>query len=381
MAERFRVVYRLVGDEAAARERARDICLEQTVEVEEALVPPGMIRDHVVGRIEDLERVGPEHCEVTISYAAEITAFELGQLLNVMFGNSSIKGGIRVERLELCESLRTRFRGPRWGVRGLRERVGALDRPLLCTALKPMGTSPGDLADMAYRFARGGIDVIKDDHGLTDQPFCPYRERVVACAEAVSRANSETGGRAVYAPNVTSRAGELTALARFAREAGAGALLVAPGLVGFDSMRLIADDDAVGLPIISHPALLGSHVVAVDAGISHACLFGQLQRLAGADASVYPNYGGRFGFSREECRSIAQACREESGHFAPIFPTPGGGMDLGRVPDMLDLYGNDVMFLMGGALYARSPDLEANARYFRGLVEGPQNSMRPLGAG
>ena len=75
----------------------------------------------------------------------------------------------------------------------------------------------------------------------------------------------------------------------------AGAVLMIPGITGFDSMVQLARDDAFALPILAHPALLGSHV---RAGFSHRVLFGTLCRLAGADASIFPNYGGRFGFSQ-----------------------------------------------------------------------------------
>ena len=96
------------------------------------------------------------------------------------------------------------FRGPRFGRDGLRERLGVPTRPLLCTALKPLGLSPEGLAELAYRFALGGIDIIKDDHGLADQNFARFRDRVQRCAEAVARANRETGGRSIYVPNVTA---------------------------------------------------------------------------------------------------------------------------------------------------------------------------------
>jgi len=43
-------------------------------------------------------------------------------------------------------------------------------------------------------------------------------------------------------------------------------------------------------------------------------------------------------------------------------------MDLTRIPELLQLYGNDVMFLIGGSLYSRSPDLVENAQYFLSLV-------------
>jgi ribulose-bisphosphate carboxylase large chain len=73
--------------------------------------------------------------------------------------------------------------------------------------------------------------------------------------------------------------------------------------------------------------------------MSHQLLFGQLPRLAGADASIYPSFGGRFGFSKDECLSIVRGTDMDMGPLKPIFPTPGGGMSLDRVPEMLDAYG------------------------------------------
>ncbi len=367
--ERFRVVYRLIGDEAEAREKARDICLEQTVEFPADLIPEGEIREQIIGRVEVFEARGEGHWEVVISYAVETSGFELAQLLNVIFGNTSLKPGIRVERLELPEALLSAFKGPRFGRAGWRARLGAPGRPLFCTALKPMGLPPKELAEFAYRFALGGIDIVKDDHGLADQPFAPYKERVERCAEAVARANRETGLRCLYMPNVTGPAEAVRQNALFARNAGAGGLLISPGLAGWEVMRGLADDDQIGLPIMSHPALQGSFVASAESGISHYALFGQMARLAGADASIYPNYGGRFSFSREDCRRIVEGTAAPMGHLKPIFPTPGGGMSLARVPEMLDLYGREVIFLIGGGLHKHGPDLVESCRYLRQLVE------------
>lgn len=368
MAERFTVEYHIVGDEKTALEQAKIICLEQTVEVNDELVPDGFIRDHIIGQIEHFTPLNSQQFSALISYAVDTTAFELTQLLNVVFGNTSIKAGIRVESINLSPSLTKTFTGPRFGIAGLRRRLNVPEKPLLCTALKPMGNSPEQIAEMSYAFALGGIDIIKDDHGLTNQPFCQFKQRVDLCTAAVQRANEQTGKHCVYAPHVTAPSMEVYARALYAKQAGAGALLIAPGLTGFDTMRVLSEDEAIDLPLVSHPALLGSMVVSPENGLSHRVVFGQLQRLAGADASIYPNYGGRFGFSREECRSIVHGCVEPMGDYAAIFPTPGGGMSLERIPELLDLYGNEVIFLVGGSLYSRSPNLVENAQYFMSLV-------------
>lgn len=372
--ERFRVVYRLQGSKDQAWKKAGEICVEQTIEFPDDLVTGGDIREHILGRIESFQPAviaepgsGPAW-EAVISYAIEITGFELTQLVNVIFGNFSLKPGVRVERLDLPESLLKSFNGPRFGIKGLREMLGLPERPLLCSALKPMGLPVKVLADLAYRFALGGADLIKDDHGLADQPFAPYYERVERCAEAVAEANSETGGKCLYIPHVTAPADQIAAKALFAKEKGAGGLMVAPGLVGLDTMRSLADDDRIQLPIISHPAFQGSFVVSRDSGVSHHVIFGQLARIAGADASIYPNYGGRFSFSREDCISIVQGAKEPMYHIKPMFSAPGGGMSLERIPEMIETYGKDVIFLIGGALHKMGPDLLANCRRYMEIL-------------
>jgi ribulose-bisphosphate carboxylase large chain len=185
----------------------------------------------------------------------------------------------------------------------------------------------------------------------------------------VARANRETGLHCLYAPNVTAPADELLRRARFAKGCGSGALLVSPGLAGFDAMRRLADDAALDLPVLAHPALLGTFTAAPDHGISHHALYGQIMRLAGADASIYPHAGGRFSFTETDCRSIAAGTQVPMGALRSIFPAPGGGMTLKRGEELKAFYGSEAMYLVGGDLLRHSTDIEANCRLFREMVE------------
>ena len=360
--ERFTARYRIAAETLAEAEAAaRALAVEQTIEFPAELTT-GRIAGEVVARVEDLRELGGGAFAAELSFAVELVGGELTQLLNVFFGNSSLLPNVRLERIGLSPRLAARFPGPRFGVAGLRRLLGAPKGPILSTALKPLGLSPSDLAEMALRLAAGGVHLIKDDHGLAGQAFAPFEARL----EAVVRALAGTG--AIYAPNVTAPGEETLRRARLAREAGAGAVMVAPGLVGFDRMERLARE--VGLPVLSHPAFLGGFVPKGDGGIAHYALFGQLQRLAGADAVIFPNHGGRFAFTKEECAQVNAGLKNDLAGLAPAFPAPGGGMSLERVPEMRALYGEDLIFLIGGALHRRGPDLTANARYFRALVEG-----------
>ncbi len=368
--ERFTVRYRLLaGDAQRAMAMAHGIALEQTVELPGQLLADDDIRSYVVGRIEALEAAGPGRYETAISYAIESAAGELPQLLNVIFGNTAMQPGIRVVGLDLSPGLLAHFRGPRFGREGLRALVGVSNRPLLGTALKPMGLPAEELARLAYQLALGGIDIIKEDHGLTNQPFAPFAERVPRCAEAVARANRQTGYHCLYMPNVTAPADQILARAQDARDWGAGGIMLAPGLAGWDTLRALADDEALSLPILCHPAWLGTYATSADHGIAHHIIYGQLPRLAGADATIFVNYGGRFSFSQADCRGITEATGQVMGSMKPIFPVPAGGMTLNRLPEMAEFYGREAIYLIAGGLYAHGDDLVENSRQFRRLVE------------
>ncbi len=366
--ERFAAVYHVQGSQAEAARRAWDICLEQTVEYPEELVTRRDIREQVFGRIRAVEALDADHYRAVIEFPAEVAGGELTQLLNVLFGNISLKPGIRLVDFELPEAMLAGFRGPRFGREGLRSLVGRFEGPLLCTALKPMGLCPRELSDLAHQFALGGIDLIKDDHGLADQVFSPFEERVERCAEAVRLANERTGYRCRYVPNITGPADQIAARAHTAKKAGAGGFVLAPGLSGLDAMRLIADDDGIGMPILSHPAMQGSLTVHSHQGMSHGVLYGLINRLAGADASIFPNYGGRFSFTSEECRNLVEGTEKRMGAIKPIFPVPAGGMTLDRVQELLSFYGEEIILLIGGDLHKLGGDLVQNCAQLARLV-------------
>ncbi|MBN1699035.1 MAG: ribulose 1,5-bisphosphate carboxylase large subunit [Spirochaetales bacterium] len=366
--DRFTVTYRLFCREGEAEVMAEALCIEQTIEFPLQYVRKENIGREVIGRVESLRKAGRRCYDAVISFLDETAGPDFPQFLNVLFGNSSLKPGIRVERIDLSPHMLGFFKGPRFGIDGLRKRCGAYDRPLLCTAIKPLGLPARELAHRAYRFAYGGIDIIKDDHGLSNQVFAPFKERASRCAEAIHKANARTGGAAIYAPNITSGCDELFERAVFAKRVGAGAFLISPGLAGYDAVKRIASSDDLDLPLIYHPAFQGSFVTNGMSGISPAVLFGELPRLAGSDAAIFPNFGGRFTFSKASCGGVRDGCVRDMTGIRKIFPVPGGGMGLSSLDMMKDFYGTDVAFLIGGDLFAHGNDIVSTCRMFREIV-------------
>jgi ribulose-bisphosphate carboxylase large chain len=345
--DRIYVTYKFIGEDPKAI--AEVIRAEQTIEFPFELAP-AWIQEEVVGKVEEISSTDKTTHLITISYNPDVTGGELNQFLNVLWGNVSLFPGIKIVDLKLPELFLAKYKGPRFGVNGLRKIFNAPTRPLVSTALKPMGSDAKTLAEMARTLALAGFDLIKDDHSLANQPWATWKERVTLVAGAVREANETTGGKSLYAPSLNLPFDQIADAAHTAKDLGAGALLVLPGITGFDSLRLLAADDSLALPIQGHPAMLGSLVTSKSEGISHGIALGTLMRLAGADISIFPNVGGRFSFTKEQCLDITEKSKEKLGELKPMLVSPAGGMTLERIPEMIDMYGKDCALLIGGAL-------------------------------
>lgn len=344
------------GEDAFAK--ARDIAVEQTVELPEGCYSK-QIEELVVGKVKVLEQSGEGRWEAVISYGPDVIGDELPQLLNVLFGNVSLKAGVRLTGIELSPALLSTFPGPLFGIDGIRELCAVRERrALLCTALKPVGLSPEQLAERAFRFALGGIDIIKDDHGLANQRPAPFKERVARCQEAVTKANARTGAGSLYFPNATGTISGLEERLAFVRAAGCKGVLLSPLLMGFDTVRYAAA--LSGLAVLAHPALSGSFFHD-DTGIAPDVLLGQIFRLIGSDGVIYPNAGGRFSFTEIVCDAINAKLRERLDPLRRSFPVPAGGIDVDKIALLVERYGVDTIFLVGSSLYAQS-DLEKASR-------------------
>jgi ribulose-bisphosphate carboxylase large chain len=358
MSERLRVTYELSlepGEDADAK--ARDIAYEQTVELPPAATPAG-IAEWVPGEIEALQAIDDGLWRAVIAFEPSLAAGELTQTLNLIFGNISLKRGIRVTAIDWPQALVRALVGPGYGIQGWRDLTGIRDRALAATALKPVGLSSAELAERAAAFARGGMDIIKDDHGLTNQVHAPFAERLKRCRDAV-------GDASLYLPNVTAAWPTMMARAEQARAAGCQAVLVSPMLTGLDAPRQLHDE--LGLMVMAHPSLTGGYL-QTGHGFAAEVMLGDILRLAGADAVIYPNTGGRFGLTPQECEAINHHLREEAGLIRPAMPVPAGGIALAEAASWGHQYGPDTILLLGGSLYA-SADIETATRELIAAIE------------
>jgi ribulose-bisphosphate carboxylase large chain len=358
---RLEAIYRVRCDPRSIEQRARALAVEQSVEMPVAAIEDAYVLSEIVGRVEEIAAIKEAWFEVRISLSPATVGNDPGQLLNMLFGNSSLQDDVVLHDVAFPAELVSFLGGPRHGVGGLRRRVGASGRALTCSALKPQGLPPQRLADLARRFAQGGLDYVKDDHGLADQAYSPFAARVAAISAAVREAGEATGRSPRYVPSLSGDLETMRSELAAARDAGIDTVMVAPMIMGASNFHRLVRDNP-DLAFLAHPSMGGA------ARIAPPLLIGRIFRLLGADAVVFPNHGGRFGYSLDTCRALAQAARADWEGLRPSVPVPAGGMSMERVGEMLDFYGAEVMLLIGGALLEAREELVAATAAFVAAV-------------
>ena len=281
MTDWIRATYRVDAPLEDVAAIASAIAVEQSVEMPVSAIADRFVLDEILGRVVDVRSLGDGRHEARIDLSAATVGANIAQLVNMVFGNTSLQPHIELVDLELPPSVAAILPGPNGGIAGLRALVDAPARPLTCTAIKPQGLPPSALADRCLVLARGGIDILKDDHGMADQPSAPFRARVTACLGAVAAANAETGGASQYAPSLVGGPRFLFEEATWARDQGVRVVLVAPMLVG---LAVFADLVSAfpDLLFVAHPSFGGA------ARIAPPLLVGTLFRWLGADRGDLP---------------------------------------------------------------------------------------------
>lgn len=364
----FKITYHVtVLEEEHIDEKIEGMCLEQTAELPRGVLS-SKVEEQVVGKPVSSEKIGDQKYNAVIDWPLADVGDDISQFLNILYGNISMQSGIRIVDAEWKALSPIVFQGPGFGIEAIRSRYDIPNRPLSATALKPLGSSPEELADIAYQFAMGGIDVIKDDHGLADQEFAPFEERVEACVTAVKRAANENGHRSYYYPNITAFASETIQRYRMAADMGADGVLLCPHIAGLETMHRLARMN-IELPIISHPSFSGGLTTTSDQGLTPEFLYGKLWRALGADFVIYPNKGGRFSFTTEECKSINKGAQETQSPFKSAFPMPGGGIKIENIEKWMTEYGSNVTFLIGGSLYEHPDGIQTVSRKLRNTLK------------
>jgi ribulose-bisphosphate carboxylase large chain len=373
---KYRIESKLPLEEAAA-----EICKEEGVGTWTKLktLKPEIERKYGA----DIAELDKKSRTAVIAYPLEEYSHDIGgipQLLSFtagnLFGLKALKN-VRLIDVDLPRGLAKLFRGPKFGIEGVRKMTGVKERPLIGTIIKPkIGLSPKEQAEVFYQAAIGGVDFGKDDENLTNQKFCPLEERTRRIAEVIDRVEEETGRRVYYAINITTRADRILEAADIALKNGAKCLMVDVVCGGYAAVQALAENSRVKVPIHIHRAGHAAFTRDPRHGISMLVL-AKLVRLAGGDQLHTGTIVGKLAGKREEVISVNNFLRSKWFGLRTTFPVASGGLHPGLVPKLIKLLGNDIIINAGGGIHGHPQGTEAGARAMRQAVDATMQGISP----
>jgi ribulose-bisphosphate carboxylase large chain len=316
--------------------------------------------------------------EIKIAYPIEL--FEPENMPNILssvagnvFGLEDIEA-LRLNDIHFPEELARSFKGPKYGIQGVRDLTGVYDRPLVGTIIKPkLGLITKDHAQVAYESWLGGCDVVKDDENLSSQRFNPFEERVIETLEARDRAESETGEKKVYLINVTAEMEEMKRRAEFVEDHGGRYMMIDILTTGWSSLQAMRDLDfklLIHAHRAGHAAFTRSHRHGIN-----MVVIAKVARLIGVDQLHVGTAVGKMSETREEVLENIHACKEPMYGIKQTFPVASGGLHPGMVPKLVEIFGKDTVIQAGGGIHGHPDGTIIGARTLRQAVDAAMKGI------
>ena len=275
------------------------------------------------------------------------------------------------------------FPGPNLGISGLRKYFKIHDRPLTGAVPKPkIGFSAEEHSRIAFETWLGGFDCVKDDENLTSTKFNEFYHRVNLMSKMRDKAEKETGEIKDAFINITGEVEEMKRRAKFLHEHGfkyAMIDVVTCGVSAVQTLRETLGD--MGMAIHAHRAMHAAFDRNEKHGITMEFL-AKIMKLAGVDQIHSGTAVGKLVGSREEVLSVANILRERHvkpykkilleqdwGKIKSAFPVTSGGLHPGLVPDVMDIYGKEMVMLVSGGIHGHPKGTRAGARATMQAIE------------
>jgi ribulose-bisphosphate carboxylase large chain len=302
---------------------------------------------------------------VRIAYPIEL--FELGNVPEILssvggniYGMKSVKG-LLWEDLRIPEKMLKSFKGPKYGIEGLRKIMKIPKRPLLGTIVKPkVGLDEKEHARVAYEAWIGGCDIVKDDENLTSQNFNHFKKRFLLTIKACKEAEKKTGEKKVYLINCTAESEEMKKRIKFVEDNGGNYIMLDILTLGWGALQTARN--FTKLPIHAHRAGHAMFDRNPNYGMSMEVI-AQLARMVGVDTLHIGTIYGKMTGNKKETLHIEKEIETQFTpqtkknleqkwyNIKPVLGVASGGVYPGIVPKMLKAMGNNIVLQAGGGVH------------------------------
>lgn len=275
------------------------------------------------------------------------------------------------------------FKGPHHGMDAIRKMMKVYKRPLTGAVPKPkVGFSAAEHAEIGFETWMGGFDFVKDDENLTSTSFNRFEERVKLMTKMRDKAEKLTGEKKSAFLNITGDIETMKMRADFLVDYGWNYAMIDVVVAGTSAVMTMRDYcSELGLAIHAHRAMHAAFDRSPKHGITMQFL-AKLMRLIGVTQIHSGTAVGKLVGNKREVTAVADTLREKQvkplkhtllaqdwHHIKSAFPVSSGGLHPGLVPDVMKIYGNDLILLVSGGIHGHPKGTRAGAKATMQAIE------------
>lgn len=324
---------------------------------------------------------------IKIAYNEELfEADNIPQILSAIAGNiygMKAIDNLRLIDIEFPKSMVNVYKGPKFGIKGIRKLLKVFNRPLLGTIVKPkVGLNPKQHAKVCGESWLGGLDIVKDDENLTNMRFNKFETRVEETLKIRDKIEIETGEKKIYMPNITAPVSEMKKRADFVIKMGGEYVMVDIITLGFSALQEIRDHlDDKNIVIHAHRAMHAAITRDPKHGMTMLSI-AKISRLIGMDQLHTGTVVGKMEGGQKEVVDINKILtkmvieeedysmlHQDWGNIKRTFPVASGGLYPNVVHKLIDILGKDIVIQAGGGVHGHPEGTEAGAKAMRQAVQ------------
>jgi len=303
----------------------------------------------------------------------------LSSIAGNIFGMRAVRT-IRLEDVSFPTSILKSFKGPRYGIEGVRKMMKVKNRPLLGTIIKPkIGLNTEHHAQSAYESWIGGCDIVKDDENLASQTFNRFEKRLAKTLEMADRAESETGEKKAYLVNVTAETREIIKRAQLVENQGGKYVMIDILTAGWAALQTLREAN-FKMAIHAHRAMHAALDRNPDHGMN-MLVIADFARLIGVDTMHIGTGIGKLEGDVKDIEELVDEIETKNvkatkmrleqrwENIKPVLGVSSGGLHPRYVPFLIKHLGKNIVIQAGGGIHGHPFGTEAGAIAMRQAID------------
>jgi ribulose-bisphosphate carboxylase large chain len=281
-------------------------------------------------------------------------------LVNIMGGQLDIENILQCQVLDIIfpeHIIKTYFKGPKFGINGIRKYTKTYDKPIFGAIVKPkIGITPEILLEMVKELVEGGVNFIKEDEIMSNPNICPIEVRVPLIMDYLKDKN------VIYSVSIHSDPAYILDRVKRVYELGGNSVHVNfwCGLGVYKSIR------ELDLPMFIHFQKSGDKILTNKNHDFHIDwkVICKLASMMGVDFIHAGMIGGYYKWDENETIDAVKILTENN-----VMPALSCGFHPGLTDWVVDKVGNNFMANVGGALHGHPDGTLSGAKAMRQSID------------